>query len=117
MTESKEKLTPEQQIAALEAENKALKADLEGKDGIITELNEAVAASDDKVAELQPLPTFKFDKKTYKLVVAKSKARVDGEQVEITAKSLKDKEGLLEYCVTKGFGILEEVVKPGKEAN
>lgn len=117
MAESKKELTPEQHIAALEAENKALKEELAGKDGIITELNEAVAASDDKVADLQPLPTFKFDKKTYKLIVAKSKARIDGEQVEITAKSLKEKEGLLEYCVTKGYGILEEVVKPGKETN
>lgn len=117
MGKDNKELTPEQQIAALEAENKALKEELAGKDGLITELNEAVAASDDKVLELQPLPTFKYDKETYRLVVAKSKARFKSAQVEVTAKSLKEVDGLLEHCVKKGFGILEKVEKPGKEAN
>lgn len=113
MSEKVKDQTPEQRIAALEAENKSLKEQNESQKGIIEELNTEVAAKDEENSKLKKNPVYKVGKDEYELVIAKSKASYEGKVVDITAESLKEDKKLLKHCVDKGFGCLAKVEKGG----
>jgi len=79
---------------------------------IIEELNKALSEKESENEKLSPKPIFKVGGKTYVLVDEKSTARVDGTVITIDKKALEADKKLLEYCVKKGYGCLQE--KGGK---
>ena len=105
MAEDKQ-LTPEQQIAALEIENAELKKSAEEMTGVIAELNQAVAASD----EAQPAEalTFKYNKATYTIKAKKFSIKVDGAYVQKTAEDVKSDKELQKLLIDSDSGLISK---------
>jgi Skp family chaperone for outer membrane proteins len=106
MAENKEKQAEE--LEALQAEIKELQEQNAQQAEIIQQQAEALAQKDEEVKASGRYPVLELGKKQYELIVAKSKARYNGKQVDITEKSLREDKKLLEHCVKSGFGILRE---------
>lgn len=103
-----------EELDALRNENSELKDTIEEQEALIKEQAEELAKKDDEVQSAGKYPVFEVKGKSYDLVTPKSKAKYEGKQVEITAKSLKGDKKLLEFCVKQGFEILQERKKGGE---
>ena len=112
MAENKDKQVDE--LEALKAENASLKQQVADQEAIIKGQAEELAKMDEEVKNSGKFPVFEVKGKSYDLVTPRSKTRFDGKMVEVTAKSLKEDQKLLEYCVKSGFAILEERKKGGE---
>lgn len=104
----------QEEIEGLKTEIAGLKEENETQAALIKEQAEALASKDEEVLRAGRFPVFTVGGKDYELVVGKSKARYEGKQVEITAKSLQADKKLLAHCIENGFGVLQEVKKGGK---
>jgi hypothetical protein len=119
MAEKKE-LTPEEQIKALQDENKKLSDDLKKigdesatKDELIKGLNEAIAEKDASAASNQKRPVIKVGKEQYALRFAKFTHNFNGRVMDVNREVLESNQELAEDLIKKESAALIPLKKKG----
>lgn len=107
-----DKLTAEQQLAALQkenealaAENKALKEEVEANLLIIQEMNGQISAKDTELLSKASVPVITHKKEKYQVLVK----RTTYKGKEVTAEILQKDEALMEELLKKNVGILKKI--------